>query len=126
MKPEDIKILSRKNFSKACAFEVARNIYDNESFIKEHFKELSKLNEVVNKYDCDTFYDASASIEFNYHKVNICYYVYSVDKRGADFVKEFESIIKKYFPSAKKVYDSKHECFVNFGKNFKGEKNRND
>lgn len=126
MKSEDIQVLSRKGFSKVCIFEVARNVYDNESFIKEHFKELSELNEIINTYYSNTCYEIGASIEFNYHKVNICYCIFNDNDCGEDFVKEFEDTVKKYFPSARKVYTSKNECFVNFGKDFKGEKNKND
>ena len=109
--------LSAKNFTKVCIFEVAQNIYDNESFIQEHFDDLLALNDVVEKYEDEGFYEIRGSIEFNYHKVNIRYSIYGSVCDESEFVPEFEKIIKKCFPNAKKIYDSRDECFIIFGKN---------
>ena len=47
MEYDKVTILSANNFTKICIFEVAQNIYDNESFVQEHFDDLLALNEVA-------------------------------------------------------------------------------
>lgn len=116
MEHDKVTTLSANNFTKICIFEVAQNIYDNESFIQEHFDDLLALNDVVKEYEDEEFYEIGGSIEFNYHKVNISYSVYGSVRDESEFVSEFEKVIKKCFPNAKKVYDSRDECFINFGK----------
>ena len=116
MEYDEVTIFSANNFTKICIFEVAQNVYDNESFIQEHFDDLLALNEVVEEYEDEEFYRIGGSIEFNHHKVNISYSIYGDVCDESEFVSEFEKVIKKCFPSAKKVYDSRNECFINFGK----------
>lgn len=116
MKHDRVMISSAKGFVKICIFEVAQNIYDNESFIQEHWDDLLALNDVIEKYEDEEFYEIGGSIEFNHHKVNISYSVYGSVRDESEFISEFEKIIKKCFPNAKKVYDSRNECFINFGK----------
>lgn len=116
MERDTLTILSANNFTKVCIFEVAQNIYDNESFIQEHFDDLLALNDVVEKYEDEEFYKIGGTIEFNYHKVNISYCVYGDVRDESEFVSEFEKVIKRCFPNAKKIYDSRNECFINLGK----------
>ena len=116
MEHDRVTISSAKGFVKICIFEVAQNIYDSESFIQEHFDDLLALNDVVKEYEDEEFYEIGGSIEFNYHKVNISYSVYGSVRDESEFVSEFEKVIKRCFPNVKKIYDSRNECFINFGK----------
>lgn len=111
-------------FEDVTVLQVADNIYNSDSFIKEHFDIFEELNNIVLKYKNKNF-EVAASVEFNNFKVNICYMIYSSEPVN-EFVIEFRSTIKKVFPNYKISYNSQNKKFINFGENCFVEDDKND
>lgn len=111
-------------FEDVTVLQVADNIYNSDSFIKEHFDIFEELNNIVLKYKNKNF-EVVASVEFNNFKVNICYMIYSSEPVN-EFVIEFRSAIKKVFPNYKISYNSQNKKFINFGENCFVEDDKND
>ena len=119
MSEKKIKIKSLDEYSRTSIFEIARNIYDEDSFINNHITDFITINNIINKYNNNEFYDLHAELEFNNHKVIILYTIFG--KKSVDSVViEFDTTIKNYFPTAIKIYDSQSNKFANFGENFLG------
>lgn len=119
-----INTYSSTSFEDVTILEVADNIYNSDSFIKEHFDFFEELSNIVLKYKNKNF-EVAASVEFNNFKVNICYMIYSSEPVN-EFVIEFRSAIKKVFPNYKISYNSQNKKFINFGENCFVEDDKND
>lgn len=117
MSEKKIKIESTDEYSRTSIFEIARNIYDENSFINNHIADFITINGIINKYNNSEFYDLCAELEFNNRKVNILYTIFG--KKPIDsIIIELDTAIKNYFPIATKIYDSQSNKFVSFGENF--------
>lgn len=100
-------------FEDVTVLEVADNIYNSDSFIKEHFNFFEELSNIVLKYKNKNF-EVAASVEFNNFKVNICYMIYSSEPVN-EFVIEFRNAVKKVFPNYKIGYNSQNKKFIKLG-----------
>lgn len=117
MSEKKIKIESTDEYSRTSIFEIARNIYDENSFINNHITDFITINGIINKYNNSEFHDLSAELEFNNGKVNILYTIFG--KKPIDsIIIELDTAIKNYFPIATKIYDSQSNKFASFGENF--------
>ena len=124
-----IRIQQTDKNSKTAIFEIAYNIYNFDEFINTHINAFIELNDIIVEYQADERVSyVGADIEFNNNKVDISYTVGS-DKSAEvirNFVFEFEEMIKKYFPSVKRIYNTQYRKYVFFGRQFFNEKEGND
>lgn len=119
-----INTYSSTSFEDVTILEVADNIYNSDSFIKEHFDFFEELSNIVLKYKNKNF-EIAASVEFNNFKVNICYMIYSSEPVN-EFVIEFRSAVKKVFPSYRISYNSQSKKFIELGSDLYSEDDKND